>query len=199
MSITDSGPQAPHTPPRSPRHFGRKVLALCGLGLAVIIAFAVGANAAAGHSGSPQGTRPSTSAPAPGGNASGLNAAPDITPAPAGDTPPPAPPVQQPTVAQQQALDSAQSYLDMGDGMSKAGLIKQLHSHYGEGFAKADAVWAADHVNVNWNHQAVLSAQSYLDMGDGMSREGLIEQLHSPYGEGFTLAQATYAADQVGL
>jgi Host cell surface-exposed lipoprotein len=103
-----------------------------------------------------------------------------------------------PTVAQQNALESAQGYLDMGDGMSKAGLIDQLHSRYGEGFSKADAIWAANHVHANWKHEAVLSAKGYLDM-DGFSRAGLIDQLSSPYGEQFTLAQATYAADQVGL
>lgn len=31
------------------------------------------------------------------------------------------------------------------------------------------------------------------------SRSGLIEQLSSSYGDGYTVAQATYAADQVGL
>ena len=108
---------------------------------------------------------------------------------------PPAPP--QPTVAQQQALDSAQSYLDMG-GFSRYGLIDQLTSKAGEGFHRADAVWAIRHLHPDWNQQAVESAKSYLKMG-GFSRSSLIEQLTSHAGEGFTLAQATYAADQVGL
>lgn len=46
--------------------------------------------------------------------------------------------------------------------------------------------------------QAIESAKSYLDM-DGESRAGLIDQLSSKMGEGFTLAQATYAANHVGL
>jgi hypothetical protein len=33
----------------------------------------------------------------------------------------------------------------------------------------------------------------------GFSRASLIDQLSSSAGEGFTLAQATYAANQVGL
>jgi Host cell surface-exposed lipoprotein len=33
----------------------------------------------------------------------------------------------------------------------------------------------------------------------GFSRASLIDQLDSPYGGKFTLAQATYAANQVGL
>jgi len=47
--------------------------------------------------------------------------------------------------------------------------------------------------------QALDSAKSYLDMGTGFSRAGLIDQLTSSVGEQFTLAQATYAVNQVGL
>jgi hypothetical protein len=54
------------------------------------------------------------------------------------------------------------------------------------------------HAHADWNAQAVESAKGYMQMG-GFSRAGLIAQLTSSYGEGFTLAQATYAADQVGL
>jgi hypothetical protein len=63
-------------------------------------------------------------------------------------------------------------------GFSKKGLIEQLSSSAGEGFAKADAVFAANHVDVNWNDEAVESAQSYLDM-TSFSKDGLIEQLSS--------------------
>ena len=101
------------------------------------------------------------------------------------------------TVAQQQAVDSAKSYLSMG-GFSRAGLIQQLSSSAGEGFPEAVAVFAVDHLHLNWNEQAVESAKSYLSMG-GFSRAGLIQQLSSSAGEGFTYAQAVYAANKVGL
>ncbi len=101
------------------------------------------------------------------------------------------------TVSQEQAIQSAQSYLAMG-GFSRAGLINQLSSSSGEGFPKADAIYAVDHVQANWNQEAVESAKSYLQMG-GFSRAGLIEQLSSPSGEGFTRAQAIYAVNKVGL
>lgn len=101
------------------------------------------------------------------------------------------------TVAQQQAIQSAQSYLDM-EGFSRAGLIGQLTSNAGEGFRHADAVFAVNHIKVNWNNEAVEAAKSYLDMG-GFSRVSLIQQLTSKAGEQFTLAQARYAADHVGL
>jgi hypothetical protein len=55
-----------------------------------------------------------------------------------------------------------------------------------------------NHLNVNWNEQAVKSAKSYMEMG-GFSRASLIDQLESKAGEGFTHAQAVYAANKVGL
>jgi hypothetical protein len=101
------------------------------------------------------------------------------------------------TVAQQNAIESAQSYLDMS-GFSRTGLIDQLSSKSGEGFKKSLAVFAVNHIKVNWNKEAVESAKSYLDMG-GFSRASLIDQLSSNSGEQFTRAQATYAANHVGL
>ena len=43
-----------------------------------------------------------------------------------------------------------------------------------------------------------MSAKGYMQMG-GFSRASLIDQLTSPYGGQFTMAQATYVANQVGL
>ena len=102
------------------------------------------------------------------------------------------------TVAQANAIKSAQQYLSLGGGFSRAGLITQLSSKNGEGFKQADAVFAVNHIKVDYNQQAVLSAKAYLSMG-GFSRAGLIEQLSSKAGDGYTKAQATYAADHVGL
>jgi hypothetical protein len=101
------------------------------------------------------------------------------------------------TVSQEQAIEAAQSYIDMG-GFSKKGLIKQLSSKYGEGFPLKDAMFAVEHVSVNWYAEAVQSARSYLEMG-GFSRNSLIHQLESAYGEQFTHAQALYAVRKVGL
>jgi Host cell surface-exposed lipoprotein len=103
------------------------------------------------------------------------------------------------TVAQQNAIQSAQNYLSIGSGFSRAGLIQQLTSKAGSGFKLDDAVFAVNHVKVDWNKQAVLSAKNYLSIGTGFSRTGLIQQLTSKAGSGFTLAQATYAANHVGL
>jgi hypothetical protein len=42
-----------------------------------------------------------------------------------------------------------------------------------------------DHVKVDWKKEAVESARSYLDTMP-MSRQGLLDQLTSEYGTGFT-------------
>ena len=104
-------------------------------------------------------------------------------------------------VATKNAYRSAQSYLDL-KGFSKQGLIDQLSSEYGEGYTVEQATAAVQAIEdageVDWNEQAVKSGQSYLDM-KGFSRDGLIQQLSSEYGDKFTVEQATYAADQLGL
>jgi Host cell surface-exposed lipoprotein len=99
------------------------------------------------------------------------------------------------TSGQENAVESAQDYLEYS-GFSRKGLIQQLSSSAGEGFSTADATFAVDHVDVNWNEEAVESAKDYLDYSS-FSRDGLIGQLTSSAGEGFTLAQAHYAVDQV--
>jgi hypothetical protein len=53
-------------------------------------------------------------------------------------------------------------------------------------------------LHVDWNAQAVKSAKDYLQT-TSFSCQGLIEQLSSSAGEQFTVAQAQYAAHNVGL
>ena len=97
------------------------------------------------------------------------------------------------TAAQQQAVDSAKSYLSDGQGFSRFGLLRQLTSKDGEGFTRSLAVFAIKQVHPNWDQQAMESAKGYLSDGEGFSRAGLLQQLTSRDGEGFTHAQAEYA------
>ena len=101
------------------------------------------------------------------------------------------------TTSQENAIESAESYLDFS-GFSKQGLIDQLSSQYGDDYPRTDAIFAVRHLDVDWNAEAVESAESYLEMS-GFSRPGLIDQLSSKYGDQYTVAQATYAANKVGL
>jgi hypothetical protein len=101
------------------------------------------------------------------------------------------------TAGQRQAIRASREYLT-SMGFSRAGLITQLSSSAGSGFSHADAVYAVDHIKVNWDAQAVRSAREYL-AAQSFSRTGLIAQLHSTAGSGYTLAQATYAVKTVGL
>ena len=71
---------------------------------------------------------------------------------------------------------------------SRSGLIKQLEF---EDFSRSEARWAVAHVRVSWYAEAVQAAKEYLRSGS-FSRRGLIEQLESPYGAGFTHSQAVY-------
>jgi Host cell surface-exposed lipoprotein len=102
------------------------------------------------------------------------------------------------TAAEQQAIDAAEGYINMGSGFSRQGLIQQLDSSAGDGFSQTLATFAVNHIKVNWYQQAVESAKGYMQMG-GFSYSSLVQQLDSSAGEGFTYAQAVYAAKKVGL
>jgi colicin import membrane protein len=95
------------------------------------------------------------------------------------------------TRSQENARESAESYLDVS-AFSRKGLIEQLEF---EGFSEADATYGVDSLNVDWNEQAAKSAESYLEFSS-FSRKGLIDQLIF---EGFTKAQAEYGVAQTGL
>jgi hypothetical protein len=97
------------------------------------------------------------------------------------------------TTAQQQAVDAAEGYLSMGQGFSEQGLLQQLTSSAGNGFSKSDAEVAINYLHPNWDQQAVDAAKGYLSMGQGFSEQGLLRQLTSSAGGGFTQAQAEYA------
>jgi hypothetical protein len=100
------------------------------------------------------------------------------------------------TGPQKNAVRSANQYLGM-TGFSRAGLIGQLSSPYGDGYNVADAIAAVDSLSVDWNAQAVRSANQYLGM-TGFSCNGLIRQLSSDAGDKYTKSQATYGAQQAG-
>jgi hypothetical protein len=100
------------------------------------------------------------------------------------------------TGPQKNAVRSAEQYLSM-TGFSRAGLIDQLSSEYGEGYSVTDATAAIDSLSVDWNAQSVRSAKQYLDM-TGFSCKGLIDQLSSDYGSKYTVSEATYGAQQAG-
>jgi hypothetical protein len=100
-------------------------------------------------------------------------------------------PTPQLTAEQENAIGSAEDYLDYS-AFSRAGLIKQLKF---EGYSTAAATFAVDHITVDWKEQAYLSAMEYLDYSH-FSRSGLISQLKF---EGFTTKQATYGVTKAGL
>jgi Host cell surface-exposed lipoprotein len=209
------GDQIPQPAQRKPLR-KRLWVRVTGVTLAGVVGLIIAANAGshpAAVASTTPASPPATSAPAVPAPAASTPAAPPASTPPASSPAPAAPATTAPaapatsapaapagpTGSQQQALDSASSYLDLGTGFSRTGLIDQLSSPYGGKFSVADATWAADHSGADWNAQAVMSAKGYMNLGTGFSRAGLIDQLSSPYGGKFTLAQATYAVNQVGL
>jgi hypothetical protein len=204
--MTSDDPSMPPAPPgfQPPRKSHRTRNIILGLvgGLAVVIVIAtVASNGGNGNSpasnslSNPPAVQATPSAP----SSPAATTAPSLSPtAPPSPTPPPM------TVSQQQAVDSAQSYLQDEPGFSYQGLIDQLDSSYGEGFSVADATFAVNYIapagdTTFWDAQAVDSAQSYMKNEPGWSACGLVQQLDSSYGEQFTQAEAEYAAQQVGL
>jgi hypothetical protein len=101
------------------------------------------------------------------------------------------------TGAQQQAVDAAEDYLGEGQGFSEQGLLQQLTSSAGNGFSESDAEFAINNLNPSWDAQAVDAANGYLSEGDGFSEQGLLQQLTSSAGAGFTEAQAEYAINSL--
>lgn len=72
-------------------------------------------------------------------------------------------------------------------GLSRDSLIEQLSSEYGDGYA------AVDSLGIDWNEQAVRSAEEYLNM-TGFFCDGLIEILSSSAGSAYTIAEANHGA-----
>ena len=111
----------------------------------------------------------------------------------------PADPTAEFTVEQKNAYKSGENYLDMM-GMSKQGLIDQLSSEYGDKYPLDVAEFAVEQLEKNgvadWDAECEESAQSYLDMMP-MSKEELIDQLCSDYGDKYTREQAERAVEKV--
>ena len=87
-----------------------------------------------------------------------------------------------------QAIGMAYNYLDY-TAFSKGGLADQLEY---EGFSPSVAIYAVNHIRVNWRKQAVRMARNYLSYTH-FSCSGLIDQLVY---EQFSYANASYGANQ---
>lgn len=100
------------------------------------------------------------------------------------------------TGPQKNAVRSARNYLSIS-GFSRVGLIHQLSSDYGDGYAVADATAAVDSMDIDWNANAARSATQYLSM-TGFSCNGLVEQLSSNAGDNYTQSEARHGAQAAG-
>ena len=98
-----------------------------------------------------------------------------------------------------EAKEAAKSYLDFM-GFSKKGLIEQLSSEYGEGFPVEIAETVVEQIEadgeVDWIAEAEEAAKNYLETMP-FSKQELINQLSSEYGDGFTYEEAETAVNNV--
>lgn len=94
------------------------------------------------------------------------------------------------TLAQQNAIDKAKSYLAYS-GFSRTALIGQLEY---EGYSTEDATFGADNAGADWNAEAAEKAASYLEYSS-FSRQGLYDQLAY---EGFSDGEIQYGLATVG-
>ena len=103
------------------------------------------------------------------------------------------------TAEQKNAYKAAKNYLEFS-GFSKQGLIDQLSSEYGDNYPVDVAEFAVNALEengeVDWVEECKESAQSYLDFSS-FSKEGLIEQLTSEYGDKYTQEEAEAAVEEV--
>ena len=83
--------------------------------------------------------------------------------------------------------------------MSKAGLLDQLTSKDGEGFTQAAGEYAVNHIQANWNENALKCAKDY-EKTEHLSRADVQDQLGSSIddgGEGFTQSEVQYAMNHL--
>ena len=80
--------------------------------------------------------------------------------------------------------------------MSKQGIYDQLTSEYGGQFSAEAAQYAIDHVEADWNANALAQAENYQEMM-AMSPDAIYDQLISEYGGKFTPEEAQYAVDHL--
>ena len=177
-------PQQPQPKRKSWPARHKLLTGLMAVGALVVIIASASASNKPSTPAADTGAASSSTSPSAAVSSAAASAAPSTPDAPAGPSM---------TGAQQQAVDAAQGYLSEGQGFSKHGLLSQLTSSAGNGFSKSDAEFAIHYLNPNWDQQAVDAANDYLNEGQGFSEQGLLQQLTSSAGSGFTQAQAEYA------
>lgn len=76
-------------------------------------------------------------------------------------------------------------------GYSRSALIKLVESDFDEKYSNADATWAVDAFNLDWNHEAEIVAYNNF-AGSKYTRDEVVKLLLRA---GFTQAQAEHGAN----
>ena len=76
--------------------------------------------------------------------------------------------------------------------MSQAAIYNQLISDSGEKFTEAQAQYAMEHLEADWNANALHKAKEYRE-STNMTKSAIYDQLISEHGDKFEPEEASYA------
>jgi colicin import membrane protein len=96
------------------------------------------------------------------------------------------------TPSLQSAFDAARYYLDT-EAVSKSALLQQMSANGFETYSEAEALYAVNHVGVDWKAEAVEQAKN---RESPLSPKRLMGYLTEA--DGFSKAEATYAVSHAG-
>lgn len=95
------------------------------------------------------------------------------------------------------ALKSAEINITDFNSDSKEKMFELLNSPTKGKFTKEEARYAVDHLQVDWNQNALRKAMKYTHKNDSFSKKKIFEILSSPDGDQFTKKEAQYAVDSL--
>ena len=143
-----------------------------------------------GSSPSPSDNTNSSARPSPGASGSTPGPSSSSSASPGASSQSVAPPTEMQLAAMEMAVYHFENYNWYPH--SRISLVQTLES---SGFDLADARYAVNAIDVDWNSTAEVYAQDFLGSGTGYSKQNVISMLRA---EEFTLAEATHGVNAIG-
>ena len=144
----------------------------------------------AGSSPSPSGKSNSSATPSPGASGSTPSPSSSSSASPSASSQSVAPPTEMQLAAMEMAVYHFENYNWYPH--SRISLVQTLES---SGYDLADARYAVNAIDVDWNSTAEVYAQDFLGSGVGLSKQNVIAMLRA---EEYTLAEATHGVNAIG-
>jgi hypothetical protein len=144
----------------------------------------------AGSSPSPSGKTNSSGSPSPGASGSTPSPSSSSSASPSASSQSVAPPTEMQLAAMEMGVYYFENYNWYPH--SRISLVQTLES---SGYDLADARYAVNAIDVDWNSSAEVYAQNFLGIGIGSSKQEVIAMLRA---EEYTLAEATHGVNAIG-